>query len=142
MLIKLSAANERALRRFAVQYDPDFAFHPQLKNYFLTDSDSFGTFAKMADGKLLTVIFYSRYNDKTYIHRIMGDINDLDELVDAVGWPAQAFIKAEDEPQLNTKWIKEFSVTPGYVIDHSAYNGVFSRVAPRFNGGVYERSSS
>jgi hypothetical protein len=30
------------------------------------------------------------------------------------------------------------NVTPGYVVDHPAYNGVFSRVAPRFNGAVYE----
>jgi hypothetical protein len=36
------------------------------------------------------------------------------------------------------RWQLALVVTPGYVVDHPAYDGVFSRVAPRFAGHVYE----
>jgi hypothetical protein len=130
---------ERRLRRWLIlQGDPDFAMHRQLKDYFLAPTTTFGTAMVVdAEDRWLAGIFFSRYNGKAFIHQYLGDYECLPDALKWLALPTQAFFRAPFVPD-PTVWDNVLNVTPGYVVDHPAYNGVFSRVAPRFNGAVYE----
>lgn len=136
---QLDASDERALRRWLLQQeDADFAMHRQLRDYFLAPTTGFGTAVYETAGGWSAGIFFSRYNQKAYIHQYHGDHTLLPTFVE---WLAQnsvqAFFRDGFEPQ-EEGWTLVLPVTPGYVVDHPAYNGVFSRVAPRFKGAVFE----
>jgi hypothetical protein len=137
-ITQLFADNERELRRWLISKDPDFALHRQLKDYFLAPTSNFGTAAvRNQNGSIRTLCFFSRYNGKSYIHQYVGEVADLELLREWLGFPCQAFLRPEHTP-IAPGWKKVLDVTPGFVVDHPAYDGVFSRVAPRFSGAVYE----
>lgn len=137
MIAQLTACDERELRRWLINDDPQFALHRQLKDYFLAPTTNFGTAAVRDDGVIRTVCFFSKYNSKSYIHQFVGQITDLEAMREWLGNPCQAFLRHKHTP-ITTGWEKVLDVTPGYVVPHPAYDGVFSRVAPRFSGAVYE----
>lgn len=137
MIVQLTADNERELRRWLVKEDPQFALHRQLKDYFLAPTSNFGTAALRDSNGIRTLCFFSRYNDKSYIHQFVGQASDLEAMREWLGYPCQAFLRPEHTPTA-PGWTKVLDVTPGFVVDHPAYDGVFSRVAPRFSGAVYE----
>jgi hypothetical protein len=134
---KLAASHERELRRWLMNHDTALAMHRGLRDYFLAPTPNFGTLAIRDDDSIIrTLCMFSKYDGKSYIHYFIGDLNDRDDLVNYIGFPCQAFFKTGQEP--SDEWIKTLDVTPGYMVNHEAYNGVFSRVVPRFNGAVYE----
>lgn len=137
---QLTVAHERELRRWVATRDIDFAIHRQLKDYFLAPTDSFGAAAvRDTAGKIIAVGFFSRYGGKAFIHHFMGEFTaeTVEKLRVWLGLPCQAFFKSGQEPT-DARWQNVLTVTPGFVVDHPAYDGVFSRVAPRFHGAVYE----
>lgn len=78
--------------------------------------------------------------EKSCIHYWMGDITYLDEVKAAISeYPCQLFLKEGVTPPEG--WRPELKVTPGFVIDHPAYSLVFTRLAPRFVGTVYEHEA-
>jgi hypothetical protein len=136
---QLSVSDELMLRKWMLSRDTEFALHRQLKDYFLAPTKMFGT-SIVFDGDLVHALgFWSSYEGKSYIHRYVGDVAYLEELRAWLQYPCQLFLET---PQLEkaemSAWAKVLSVTQGYVVDHPAYSGVFSRVAPRFSGAVYE----
>ena len=142
MLIRqLTTNDERMLRRWLLQQnDPEFAMHRQLKDYFLAPTAAFGTAVMQWDERnptWLAGIFFSRYNGKAFIHQYIGDTQYVDDFLKWLALPTQAFFRSGFEPDAGV-WKHVLSVKPGYVVDHPAYDGVFSRVAPRFHGAVYE----
>lgn len=137
---QLTPEHERELRRWLMNRDTSFAMHRGLRDYFLAPTPNFGTLAVRDDrGALRSLCFFSRYDGKSYVHHYIGDLADRDDLITYLGFPCQAFFKEGQEPT-DPAWVKVLDVTPGYIVDHEAYNGVFSRVAPRFNGAVYEHA--
>jgi hypothetical protein len=140
---KLGAEHERELRRWLVGHDPEFALHRQLKDYFLAPTSAFGTMVvRVGEAqRIVTGVFYSTFNGTAFIHQYIGDMDNLPLIMERLGRPCQAFFR-EDQAQPNSSegWRVELEVVPGYVVDHPAYDGVFSRIAPRFKGTVYELS--
>ncbi len=136
---QLSVSDELMLRKWMLTRDTEFALHRQLKDYFLAPTKMFGT-SIVFDGEITHALgFWSSYEGKSYIHRYVGDVAHIEELRKWLGHPCQMFLEtAQLEKADLGSWDKVLSVTPGYVVDHSAYSGVFSRVAPRFSGAVYE----
>lgn len=141
MIRQLTINDERALRRWLLQQnDPEFAMHRQLKDYFLAPTAAFGTATIQVDESTsawLASMFFSRYNGKAFIHQYIGDTQYVSEFLKWLALPTQAFFRTGFAPDTSV-WDHVLSVTPGYVVDHPAYDGVFSRVAPRFHGAVYE----
>lgn len=142
MLIRqLTSEDERMLRRWLLQQnDPEFAMHRQLKDYFLAPTATFGTAVMQWDERnptWMAAIFFSRYNQKAFIHQYIGDTQYIGEFLKWLALPTQAFFRTPFEPPTDA-WNRVLAVKPGYVVDHPAYDGVFSRVAPRFHGAVYE----
>ena len=138
MIRQVNAAEETKLRRWLMKHDYEFAAHGQLKHYFLTASSNFGTLASVNEaGEFQAVCFFSTYSGKSYIHQVYGaDAECLERFVKVLGRPCQAFIRKGCP--VPADWRAELEVTPGFVVDHPAYDGVFSRVVPRHDGTVYE----
>ena len=134
----LTRDDERNLKRWLIKHrDIEFAVHSQLRDYFLASTDAFGT-AVVEDGSEWTAgIFFSRYKGKGFIHHFLGDVAQIPALTAWLGLPVQAFFVDGVVPDPEV-WRTVIHVAPGYVIDHAAYDGVFSRTAPRFHGTVYE----
>lgn len=135
-ITKIGPDDERQLRRWLMSHDPTFALHRQLKDYFLADTMSFGALCAWEGAAMHSVCFFSKDTDKSFIHQYFGDLGDLNDFRLFLGVPCQAFFRAGSHP--GGDWEKVLDVTPGFVVDHSAYSGVFSRVSPRFAGSVYE----
>lgn len=136
---QLTAENERELRRWLMRFDSQFAMHRQLKDYFLAPTPNFGTLCiRNGDNSIRSVCFFSSYDGKAFIHQYIGEVSDLEDFRQYMKFPCQAFLRPEHTPSADTGWKNVLDVTPGFVVDHPAYNGVFSRVAPRFSGAVYE----
>lgn len=141
ILKQLGAQDERWLRRWMLPHDPVFAMHRQLKDYFLADTTLFGTVAVYEDDGAvpIAITFWSRNNGRSYIHHHMGPMSVIEDIRLWLGCPCQLFVQQTQMPDFDaTGWTHELAVTPGFVVDHPAYDGVFSRVAPRFAGSVYE----
>lgn len=134
-----AVADERVLRRWLLKHDPVFAMHRQLKDYFLAPTNSFGVLCTFVDQDIRSACFFSTYSDKAFIHQYIGEPYDLEAFRQYMKFPCQAFLRPEHAAAA-IGWEKVLDVTPGFVVDHPAYNGVFSRVAPRFAGAVYEHS--
>lgn len=133
---QLKADDERVLRRWLMTHDPAFATHRQLKDYFLANTSSFGTLCtRKEDNAINAVCFFSVYGAKSFIHQLVGDASDLEQFREYMAVPCQAFLRTAPDSAL---WVNVLNVTPGFMVDHPAYDGVFSRVAPRFTGAVYE----
>jgi hypothetical protein len=142
---RIRADKESELRRWLMDNgDPEFATHRQLRDYFLTESDDFGVLVLRAlDGKIDACLFYSRYDGKSYAHLYMGAATGFQELMDHLGYPCQAFLTEDFLEEMDlpaSGWLEVLKVRPGFVVDHPAYDGVFSRVAPRFKGSVMEHA--
>lgn len=136
---QLTVENERELRRWLVTRDPQFALHRQLKDYFLAPTTNFGTLCIRDNHKAITSLcFFSSYDGKAFVHQYIGQATDLEAYRKHMVFPCQAFLRPEHAPDVSSAWVKVLDVTPGFVVDHPAYTGVFSRVAPRFSGAVYE----
>ena len=148
---KYTRANEIwMIRWLMVHGDPGLASHPQLRNYFLADSDLFGVSGIYTEGSLsslpVALVFWSVDKDKSFIHHIayaagvkIADGQVLDAAFHMLMRPrCQVFVRSFDEvnPQY---WDQDLMVRAGDVVEHSAYEGVFSRTAPRFDGFVFER---
>jgi hypothetical protein len=134
---------ETKVRRWLLEYDDELALHSQLKNYFLSGSPTAGIAVVEKDGEYDALCFFSCYDQALHIHNwFNGNSTQLDSLIDKVPEfstvvTVNAFFIKQYVPGEN--WTKQFDVTPGFVVDHSAYSGVFSRSAPRALGGVYEK---
>ncbi len=142
-LKQLTLSDERWLRRWMTSYDFPFAMHRQLADYFLQSTDNFGSTGVTIDGKVVAVAFWSRHGGKSFIHRWMGDLGQTSQILEAVrqwlGLPCQLYLTDEQIVGRDLlAWKYELKVTVGYVVDHPAYEGVFARVAPRFDGVVFE----
>lgn len=142
MIRKLLEADERTLRRWMLKRDPTFALHAQLRDYFLTRSTDFGATGNFDSDTLTAVTFWSKVAAKTYVHAAYGDKDGIRNMLAEFGPPCQIFLRAEQltwgiKPEAWT-WEKTLDVTPGYIVDHDAYSGVFARVVPRFAGAVFE----
>ena len=131
--------DEIKLRRFMMEHDLLFALHSPVKNYYLSDSEVSGVYAVEENKKIYAAAFYSIMleKNKSYIHYYMGDLNYLNDIKQKIS-PLSCQIFLKDDMIPGDKWKKSLSVTPGYVVDHPAYSGVFTRQAPRFSGSVYE----
>lgn len=134
-MIKLTAADERRLRRTLLPVDPVLAMHMQIRNYFLTAAPEFGVLA--LDQAWSSLVMYSTNGGLSFFHYYLGDVLRIDDFRLHLGKPCQAFLRENMVPDPLT-WKSVLHVTPGTVVDHPAYSGVFSRVAPRFAGTVYE----
>jgi len=133
-----NASDERQLRRWLLVHDPVFAMHRQLKDYFLAPTESFGVLCTFVENEIKSACFFSTYSNKSFIHLYIGDVSDLEAFRQYMKFPCQAFLRPEHAPDAASGWKNVLDVTPGFMVDHPAYNGVFSRVAPRFAGAVYE----
>lgn len=140
----VSGAEEARVRLWLLEYDDEMGLHSQLKNYFLSGSPTAGIAVGIGiDGSYKCMCLYSCYENSLHVHTWLGeDVSHLDKLIQQVGAfsgvvTVTAFLKLGVIP--DSRWVKQFDVTPGFVIDHRAYSGVFSRSAPRFNGAVYEK---
>jgi hypothetical protein len=139
MIRQLTAADEPMLRKWMLSKDPEFALHRQLKDYFLAPTEMFGTSIVFEGEEVLALGFWSSYDNKSYIHRYVGDVAHLEKLRLWLNYPCQLYLESPQIALANLdSWSKVLEVTPGYITDHPAYSGVFSRVAPRFAGAVYE----
>lgn len=137
MIRRVRRDEEKDLRRRLFAVDPDLAFHRQVKDYFLADSDLFGILTWQ---DLRTLCFFSSFSGKTYVHLLAGDVEGDAALLAHVGKPCEAFVsEGRPEPPTHDGWRLDLQVTPGMVVDHPSYSGVFARVAPRFAGKVYSR---
>lgn len=134
----ITPSEERRIRRFIFRYDPEFAMHPNVKTYFMTESKAFGIMVAEEAGEIKALAGYTIMVEKgkSFIHYWLGDIAHLEEIRTALELPCQAFFQDGVDP--GPGWRAELKVTPGYVIDHPAYSGVFTRLVPRFSGTVYE----
>lgn len=146
---QLKYEHERELRRWLMQRDPELAMHRQLRDYFLAPTASFGVMAARdpINNMLTGIVLFSRFDGKSFIHQYINDDHDAPvfaQLLTEVGAPCQLFLRTQQlgiAAAVGQNWLLTLSVTPGYVVDHPAYDGVFSRVAPRFSGAVYEVES-
>jgi hypothetical protein len=143
MLVEqLRVEHERELRRWLTSRDSDLAFHRQLRDYFLAPTASFGVMAlRNINGTLQALAMFSRFDGKAFVHRYITDNPAAEEfgmLLAQIGLPCQIFLSTDQVIAADPRWQLTLVVTPGYVVDHPAYDGVFSRVAPRFAGHVYE----
>lgn len=139
MIKQLTIADELKLRRFLLKIDPVYAQSAIIKDYFLAGSDGFGVMASIDDaGNFQTIACFSVMveKSKSFIHYWIGDVAMLNPIREKIGYPCQAFLQDGVVPPEG--WREELKVTPGYVVDHPAYSGVFTRTAPRFAGAVYE----
>lgn len=142
MIEQLRVEHERELRRWLMHRDSDLAMHRQLRDYFLAPTASFGVMAiRNAMGTLQALAMFSRFDGKAFVHRYITDEPSAAEfnlLLEQIGRPCQIFLSTDQLMAADPTWQMVLAVTPGYVVDHPAYDGVFSRVAPRFAGNVYE----
>jgi len=139
---KLDPLDETKVRIWMMRYDSDLAMHDQLRNYFLTSAPDFGTLGILDEhDRILAVSLFSRYNDKAYIHRYYGDVTWVEDIIDFLEMvETEVFLDDEQIDEMESRvasWREDLRVTPGYCVDHPAYDGVFSRVVPRFAGRVY-----
>lgn len=134
---------ETRVRRWLLEYDDELALHSQLKNYFLSGSPTAGIAVIESACGYEALCFYSCYDNVLHIHNwFNGNNEQLNALVKNVAEfknvvAVNAFFR--QGYQADSSWVKQFEVKPGFVIDHSAYSGVFSRSAPRAAGAVYEK---
>lgn len=139
MITQLTSEDERRIRRWLINVDPDLALHRQLKDYFLAPTASFGTLAVQdGESKIRSLCFFSKYNGTAFIHNLTGRAQDLEEIRVWLDSPCQAFLRDEHVPSTDSKWVRVLDVVPGLMVNHPAYDGVFSRTVPRFKGAVYE----
>lgn len=137
-LKQLGAEHERQLRRWlCANGDVDFGMHRQLRDYFLAPTAQFGTLVAEAEGVWTACVMFSRFGQKAYIHQYKGDYQHLEVVREWLGHPVQAFFRTDFVPDADV-WNNVLNVSPGFIVDHPAYNGVFSRTVPRFDGAVYE----
>jgi hypothetical protein len=125
------------LKLWLLSFDPDLALYSNLRDYFLAATESFGVLGAFYDDKLKAIALYSKLGGKSFVHQFYGPDSRLSELLQVLGKPCELFMRKDQVLIDQTGWKAELEVTPGYVIDHEAYDGVFSRVAPRFAGTVY-----
>ena len=123
------------LRRRLLATDPVFALHDQVRQFFLTPSPEFGILA--SDPEWDALAFFSTKPGAAFIHYYDGNLGRLGEFREFFGTPCQLFLRHPLKPE-DQRWTPVLEVTPGMIVDHPAYSGVFSRVAPRFYGTVFE----
>ena len=140
----VSPLEEALVRTALMKYDEEFALHSQIRNYFLSGSSTAGlAVAAPVENpfKYLCLCPYSLYDATLFIHQWFGQTSYIDSLVDKVT-EFKSIVKCSafftSDAEASARWVKMFDVTPGFVISHTAYDGVFSRTAPRFSGAVYE----
>ncbi len=151
---KYSCSDESWLRRWLVANgDIGMAAHSQLKNYFLADSTLFGVTgiyaAPKGSGNPLALVFWSRDSDMSFIHQVVyssyvvvpGGLL-LEKAYLMLARPrSQIFVRSLLEVRRDC-WDVSLEVRAGDVTNHSAYDGVFSRTVPRFDGFVLERRAN
>jgi len=143
---KFDSSDEAKLRIWVIAHDSDLAMHDSLRNYFLTSASDFGALGVLDEhDHILAVTLFSRYNDKSYIHRYYGDVTWIEDVIDFLETTeTEIFLNDDQVEEMKAHvacWREDLRVTPGYCVDHPAYDGVFSRTVPRFAGKVYTVSS-
>lgn len=138
-IVQVHSKDEIKLRRALLSLDYELAMHRQLKDYFLADTPQFGV---MSHDNMAGLMLFSNYDGVFYVHHIYGADTSVQPFLDYIGaGPAQAFVRphqVEAAGWIARGWSSVLTVTAGMVVPHRAYEGVFSRVAPRFDGSVYE----
>lgn len=153
-LRSLESKDEIWLRRWiAANGDMALGSHSQIKDYFLADSTSFGAtgvfHSEIKSPYPVAAFFWSRTETKSFIHHVAYSLKfayDRSAIVEAAyDWlerpQCQLFVQGISEVRSDS-WDLTLLVNAGDVTDHSAYDGVFSRTAPRFDGFVFERKSN
>lgn len=137
MIRRITATEERALRLRLLPLDHELALHRQLKDYFLAGSEMFGV---LGWEDMRTLCFFSAFEGRTYVHSIVGDPAGDPHLLDYMTRPCEVFVAdGRPEPTAADGWRLELTVTPGMMLDHPCYDGVFWRTAPRWPGKVFIR---
>lgn len=136
----ITRSDESMLKLWLLQHDPDLAFHQQLNNYFLADTDQFGALGVFENDQLTSIGLFSKFNGASYLHRQYGSTLITKELIEFLGDRAEIFVVHGQtvENGLNG-WTEELKTTPGMIIDHPAYSGVFWRTVPWYYGVVYRK---
>ena len=139
---KLDLPDEIKVRIWLIAYDPALAFNDQLRNYFLTSAPDFGTLGILDDhDRILAISLFSRFDSKSYIHRYYGNVTWVEDIIDFLETAeTEVFLDDDQIEEMESRvacWREDLRVTPGYCVNHPAYDGVFSRVVPRFAGKVY-----
>jgi hypothetical protein len=139
-VVRATDEDEIRVRRFFVSVgEPEWAVHSQLKDYFLTNADNFGAgLVQNSAGKIVAIAMYSLFSGTLYVHEYMGPIEHLELVRQTHGVPVQVVLRDGVLPLPTEKWRAVLHVSPGLIVDHPAYSGVFWRTAPRYSGTVYE----
>jgi hypothetical protein len=140
MSIRLITREDEWFKTWLLKFDPDLAFHPQLNNYFLANTEQFGAMCQFIDDKPVAVGMYSKFNGISYLHRQYGAPMISKELLDFLGSPAEIFVVKHQTLETGLHgWDMVLETKPAMIVDHSAYSGVFWRTVPWYHGNVYRR---
>lgn len=137
---KATLQNEISIKRFLIKHEPQFMNSWLIRDYYFSGSNETGIVMILENETIIGLAFFSIMleKNKSYIHMWFGPIEQLDNVKALIGYPCQVFLKSGITP--SDKWSKQLEVFPGMTVDHPAYNGVFSRSIPKFDGAVYECS--
>lgn len=136
----ITRADEDWFKPWLLQFDPDLAFHPQLNNYFLADTDQFGAMLQLENGAPVAAGLYSKFNGVSYLHRQYGASTVSAEMLAFLGSPVEIFIVRGQQLEGGTDgWDLVLETKPAMIVDHPAYSGVFWRTVPWYHGAVYRK---